>query len=32
MGDLCESAVNLIGISASVDACWTFSGKCGQMW
>ena len=29
MGDLCASAVNLIG--TSVDAGWSVSGKCGLL-
>ena len=29
MGDLCASAVNLVGTSASEDAGWSVSGKRG---
>ena len=31
MGDPCASSVNLIGTSASVDAGWSVSGKCGLL-
>ena len=31
MGDLCASAVNLVGTPASVDAGWRVSGKRGRL-
>ena len=31
MGDLCASAVNLVGTCASVDAVWSVSSKRGLL-